>query len=134
MQWDEVFLFVSSVLLAYSVVRRIVVTALRRNRVERETVWMTVRATWQQFRADGLRGEEIILIALVVPALQLAMYYALLLLPGSMFETDTALRTQFVRPAIFTSNVILTIYFLNGRLTRAARELMERWKRQPRQS
>ncbi len=128
MQWDELLLFVSSLLVVYAIARRVIVTAARRNRMERETFWMTVSATWKQFRKEGFRGEEMILLACIIPALQLTVYYFQL-----FFDVgDPAyLQVKVARPAVFTLNLVLTIYFLNGRLTRAARGLIDRWKRQP---
>ncbi len=131
MNWDELLLFASSLLLVYAIVRRVIVTVMRRSRAPRETIRMALVASWQQFRADGLRGEEIILLALLLPALQLTVYYLQLLFDVG---DPACLQVKVARPAVFTLNFILTIYFLNGRLTRAARGLIERWKRQPPQS
>jgi len=130
MQWDELFLFASSVAMLFAIARRIALTMARRNRMEQESLWMMLKATWAQFRADGLRGDEMILMALLIPGIILTVYYLLLVLPLPTFENDMALRMSIVRSSIFTTNLILAIYFLNGRLTRAMRRLIDVWKRQ----
>ncbi len=130
MDWDELLLFVSSVVMLFAITRRIVLTMARRNRMEQESLWMMLKATWAQFRADGLRGDEMILMALLIPGIILTVYYLLLVLPLPAFENDMRLRQGIVRSSIFTTNLILAIYFLNGRLTRAMRRLIDVWKRQ----
>jgi hypothetical protein len=128
MNWDEILLFASSVIMLFAILRRIVLTMARRNRLEHESLWMMLKATLAQFRADGLRGDEMILMALLIPGIILTVYYFLLVLPLPAFENDVTLRQGIVRSSIFTSNVVLAIYFLNGRLTRIVRRLIE-WKR-----
>ena len=129
MEWNELSLFASSFLALYAIARRIIVTVARRQRVEGESLAMMLRASWVQFRADGLRGDEIILSALLLPSSLLTIYFFLLVLPLPAFDTDITLHQTIVRPSIFTSNVVLAIYFLNGRLTRVVRSILNVWKR-----
>lgn len=54
MDWDELLLFVSSVVMLFAITRRIVLTMARRNRLEHESLVMMLKATLAQFRADDV--------------------------------------------------------------------------------
>jgi hypothetical protein len=113
MQWDEVLLFLSSLSAFGAIVLRL---------------YKTITARMETAQPPALRGDEIILFALLIPVTILMVYYLLLVLPLESFDNDILLRQNIVRSSEFTSNVILAIYFLNGRLTRALRRFLA-WKR-----
>ena len=114
-QWDEITLCLSALLVVYAIVRRVVQHG-------------GVRRSLGEFRTRGVAGDEMILLALVIPQLLQAAYYFLLAL-HLPFASDSELRAIVIRPSIITSNLILAIYFLNGRLTAQIRRGIDLWKR-----
>lgn len=115
-RWDEFLLFASAVLVVSAIARRVVTGG-------------GVRKTLERFRSGGIESDEIILLALFIPELLQAFYYFLLLLPIPEFQGNFELRSAVIRPSAITSNIILAIYFLNGRLTGALRRGIHLWNR-----
>jgi len=113
-QWDEIFLFASSAFLSCSIIFRVLMVIPQR------------RAMNTPYK-DLFRGDEWILISLLIPSVIATLYYLLLVLPLPEFERNTVLRQNIIRSSMFTSNLVLATYFLNGKLTRALRIIVE-WK------
>lgn len=92
------------------------------------------RQCLRSFLENGNPAEPMILFLLVIPEFMLAVYYALLIVSPE-FRANVDLRTLVVRPSIFTSNVILAVYFLDGRLVRWIRwtvaQFILLWNRLP---
>lgn len=124
MQWDELLLGTSALVVVWAIAKKVI----------RYGGW---RAAWTRFRADGIEGDELILVALLLPELLQVVYYFLLFVPFANLKSNHELRAIIIRPSIITSNFILAIYFLNGRLTCALRrglDTFELWKRRWRSS
>lgn len=78
----------------------------------------------QEFVGTAENGGMMLMLLLSIPVSLLAVYFFLLFFPW--FRADDELRETIVRPSIFTINIILAVYILNGRLVRAIRGVA-RW-------
>lgn len=113
MNYWELLLFISSALTLGAIVRSFAIN----------------QKTLMSEGMNEVSGKQIILLALVVPLTLQVIYYFLLILPGSEFSRDIELRAAIIRPSIFANNIILCIYFLNGRLVLMARRGVQSWRR-----
>lgn len=118
-QMDELLVLLSTLAVVYGIAR-----AISRHGGFRRCV--------RTFIETGAAGDVMLLFLLIIPEVMLAVYYiSLVLVPA--FQSDVELRAIVVRPSIFTSNVILAVYFLNGSLVRgirnAARWGVEQWNK-----
>lgn len=72
------------------------------------------------FLHHGTPAEPVLLFLLLIPLTLLALYYILLCVPGA--RATLGLVELNARPSVFTTNVILAVFFLNGRLVRRLRQ------------
>ena len=91
-----------------------------------------IRRTLSELRA-ALRSRDwkawqLILVGLLVPQTMQLLYFGLLLLPLPDFESNLALRQAITRSYTIFSNLILSIYFLNGKLVEWLDALYRLWK------
>lgn len=118
-QTDELLVLLSTLAVSYGITR-----AISRHGGFRLGV--------RTFIETGAAGDVMLLFLLIIPEIMLGLYYVgLMVVPA--FREDVTLRAIVVRPSIFTSNVILAVYFLNGRLVRwiqtVARRSVEQWNK-----
>lgn len=94
-------------------------------------IYASAKTLLYSIRHGEMKGWQFILIGLLIPQLmQLGYYVAYILNPE--FRLDVEMRQDIVRSYTLFTNLILAIYFLNGRLVwlfiRMA-ELWNHWKK-----
>jgi len=87
----------------------------------------SLRSLVTSLHQRDMQGWQLILLGLLIPQLMQVGYYILLVLPLPMFEGDMKLRQDIVRSYTIFSNLILGIYFLNGKLISFAMRCLELW-------
>lgn len=78
-----------------------------------------IRQSIKTFVDTAQNGGIILLFLLVIPVSMIVTYYALFMVPG--FRENISLRDTIIRPSTGTLAIILTVFFLNGKLVRAIR-------------
>lgn len=106
-RWDDIVMLFTSLLVVYSIIR-----AIKRYNGGLSNIV-------KDFVSTGKNGEPLILFMLIIPTMMMVVYYSLFFVPE--YSKQLELRALVFRPSLFTADVILAVYFLNGRLIRNIR-------------